>query len=62
MPTINKEELIKIIHKGYCAALDSCFDDKTIYAKGFLDGMRFQKDGTIPKSNFDKMLEKYEND
>ena len=58
MTTINKEELIRIIHKGYCAALDSCFGDKALYAKGFLDGMKFQKDGTIPKSNLDKILEK----
>lgn len=57
-----KEELIKIISKGYYAALDSCFDNKTLYAKGFLDGMKFQKDGTVPKSNFDKALEKFEND
>ena len=57
MATI-KEELIRIIHKGYCAALDSCFDSKTLYAKGFLDGMKFQKDGTIPKGNLDKILEK----
>lgn len=62
MATINKEELIRILHKGYCAALDNCFDNKTIYAQGFLDGMKFQKDGTIPKSNFDKALEKSEND
>ena len=52
-----KEELIKIMHKGYSAALDSCSDSKSLYAKGFLDGMKFQKDGTIPKSDFDKMLE-----
>lgn len=52
-----KEELIKIMHKGYSAALDGCFNGKTLYAKGFLDGMKYQKDGTIPKSNIDKMLE-----
>ena len=57
MEAINKEELIRIMHKGYCAALDSCFGDKALYAKGFLDGMNFQKDGTIPKGNLDKMLE-----
>ena len=62
MATIKKEELIRITFKGYCAALDSCFDNKTFYAKGFLDGMKFQKDGTIPKSNLDKMLEELEND
>ena len=60
MEAINKEELIRIMHKGYCAALDSCFSDKALYAKGFLDGMKFQKDGTIPKDNFDKILEKIE--
>ena len=53
MSIITKEELIKIIHKGYSVALDSCFDNKTLYAKGFLDGMKFQKNGTIPKSKFD---------
>ena len=58
MATVNKEELIKIIHKGYDAALDSCFDSKILYARGFLDGMKFQKDGTIPKGNLDKILEK----
>ena len=58
---IKKEELIRIIYKGYCAALDSCFDNKTLYIKGFIDGMKFQKDGTIPKSDFDKMLETFEN-
>ena len=62
MSTIQKEELIRIMHKGYCAALDSCFDNKTLYAKGFIDGMKFQKDRTIPKSNFDKMSEEFEND
>lgn len=51
-----------IIHKGYCAALDSCFGSQALYAKGFLDGMKYQRDGTIPKSNLDKMLEKFEND
>lgn len=58
MATINKEELIRIIHQGYSAALDDCFDNRTIYARGFLDGMKFQKDGTIPKGILDKMLEK----
>lgn len=58
METISKEELIRIIHKGYNAALDSCFDNKTLYVRGFLDGMKFQKDGTIPKDNLDKILEK----
>ena len=58
MATIKKEELIKIIHKGYDAALDNCFDSKALYAKGFLDGMKFQKDGTIPKGNLNKALEK----
>ena len=58
MATLNKEELIKVIHKGYNAALDSCSNTKTLYAQGFLDGMKFQKDGTIPKSDFDRMLEK----
>ena len=51
MSTIKKEELIRIIHEGYCAALDSCFDNKSLYAQAFLDGMMFQKDGTIPKSD-----------
>ena len=59
MATI-KEELVRIIYKGYCAALDSCFDSKSLYTKGFIDGMKFQKDGTVPKSNFDKILEKFE--
>ena len=58
MATINKEELIKIMHKGYSVALDNCFDSGTLYARGFLDGMKFQKDGTIPKGNLDKILEK----
>jgi hypothetical protein len=62
MATIKKEELIRIIYEGYGAALDGCFDNKSLYAQGFLDGMMFQKDGTIPKSNFDKMLEKFENE
>lgn len=61
MATIKKEELLRIINKGYWAALSSCFDNRSLYAKGFLDGMKFQKDGTIPKSDFDKMLEKFEN-
>lgn len=62
MATIKKEDLIKIIYEGYWAALDSCFDNKSLYTRGFLDGMMFQKDGTIPKSNFDKILEKFENE
>ena len=33
MATSKKEELIKIITKGYYAALDSCFDNKTLYCK-----------------------------
>ena len=60
MAVIEKEKLIKIISEGYYAALDSCFDNKSIYVKGFFDGMKFQKDGTIPKNKFDIMLEKCE--
>ena len=61
MTATKKEELIRILHKGYNAALDNCTDNRTFYAQGFLDGMKFQKDRTIPKSDFDKMLEKFEN-
>lgn len=61
MAANNKEELIRIMHKGYCAALDSCCSSQALYVKGFIDGMNYQEDGTIPKSNFDKMLEKFEN-
>jgi hypothetical protein len=62
MAKITEEEFLKIIHKGYCAALDSCFDSQNLYTKGFLDGMGFQKDGTIPQSKLDKILEKLEKD
>lgn len=60
MATITEKELARIIYKGYFAALDSCFDNKTLYAKGFIDGIKFQKDGTIPKSKFDRILEEIE--
>ena len=62
MANITEEELTRIIYKGYHTALGSCFDNKTLYVRGFLDGIKFQKGGTILGSNFDKMLEKFEND
>lgn len=54
---MDKEELIKVISKGYSVALDNGVDQRGMYAKGFLDGMRFQKNGEIPKTEIDILIE-----
>ena len=54
------EDLIKIMHSGYVASLDHCFDGASLYSQGFIDGMKFQKDGTIPMSNLDRALKSIE--
>ena len=57
---MTKEELFEIIQKGYAAALSSCFDGAALYARGFLDGMLFERDGTRPMSKLDMMLKELE--
>lgn len=52
------EELHNIIIKGYNVALSKCYDIGDMYAAGFLDGMKYQKDGTIPMSPIDEALER----
>jgi len=57
---MTQEELFEIVAKGYEAALSSCFDGGALYARGFVDGMAFQKDGTIPMSKLDRILKEIE--
>lgn len=52
-------------NKGFKYQIFYFYDEIGKYSIGqmcFLGGMKFQKDGTVPKSNFDKALEKSEND
>lgn len=55
--TLSKE-LHNIIVKGYSVALSKAFSNGEMYATGFLDGMKYQKDGTVPISAIDKEIEK----
>lgn len=53
---MNQEKLLLIIQHGYVAALDTCFNEQQMYAKGFLDGMRFAKTGAKPESKLNRLL------
>ena len=58
---MTKEELFDIVAKGYEVALQSCFDGASLYARGFADGMLFERDGTRPMSKLDRILKELEN-
>jgi len=57
--TDKKEQLIRAMHVGYDKALSECKTDATLYVAGFIDGMRYQNDGTIPESEFSKALREF---
>lgn len=62
---MNQEELDKlqlIIKHGYVVALDTCFNEQQMYAKGFLDGIRFAKTGVKPKSHINILFNKLESE
>ena len=50
------EELKKAIEAGYNKAISECKFDASLYIAGFMDGMRYQKDGTIPEDLLSKYL------
>lgn len=52
------EELHNVIVKGYNVALSKGYDIGDMYVAGFLDGMKYQKDGTIPMSPIEEALER----
>ena len=51
-----REELMAVIKSGYEKALEDFKVDAGLYIAGFLDGMMYQKDGTIPESRLAKAL------
>ena len=55
---MQQEKLHSIVKHGYAAALDTCFNERQMYIRGFLDGMRFGKFGIKPKSHLNKSLNK----
>ena len=54
--TDNKVELTKVMYQGYNAAIGKGNIGASLYARGFLDGMNYQKDGTIPEDEIAKAL------
>lgn len=56
-----QKELYEIIAQGYSTALTHAFSGAALYAQGFIDGMKYQKDGTIPMSEIDKELARLKN-
>lgn len=60
MSNRNIEELNEVLKQGYTAALDSAFSLHDMYATGFIHGMKYQEDGTIPKSKWIKLIEEIE--
>ena len=47
---LDDKELMEVIHKGYEGEITHCFHIASMYTQGFLDGMRYQEDGTVPKT------------
>lgn len=56
-----KKELYDIIVQGYSTALTHAFSSGELYVQGFIDGMTYQKDGTIPMSELDKEITRLKN-
>lgn len=50
------EELKKAIEAEYNKAISECKFGASLYITGFLDGMNYQKDGTIPEDLLSKFL------
>lgn len=57
---VTKEQLLKIIEKGYGACLSRCFSSAEIYMQGFVDGMKYERIGQEPKDKFQELLDKIE--
>lgn len=59
---VTKEQLLKIIEKGYSASLSTCFTTAEIYARGFVDGMKYERTGDEPKDKLQEIIDKYSDD
>lgn len=55
---VTKEQLLKIIEKGYNASLSTCFSSAEIYARGFVDGMKYERTGEEPKDKLQEIFDK----
>ena len=53
-------EVRRAMEAGYNKAMEDCKFGPELYVAGFVDGMLFLKDGTIPESRMEKMLREYE--
>ena len=53
-------EVRRAMEAGYNKAMEDSKFGPELYVAGFVDGMLFQKDGTIPESRMEKMLREYE--
>ena len=53
-----KEQLKEVVKSGYDAAIEDCFDGVALYTQGFIDGIMYQKHGTIPKGKWQALLDK----
>lgn len=58
---MSAKKLYDIIAQGYSAALTHAFSGAALYAQGFIDGMKYQKDGTIPMTALDKEIARLKN-
>lgn len=50
------DELKKAMEAGYNKAISECKFGASLYITGFLDGMNYQKDGTIPEDLLSKFI------
>lgn len=50
------EDVKKAMAAGYDKAISECKYGASLYIAGFLDGMNYQKDGTIPEDLLSKYL------
>lgn len=58
---MTKEEVIQAANNVYSNALIHCNNDKELFAYAFIGGMLFQKNGIVPKSEFEEMVDKINN-
>ena len=50
------EDVKKAMAAGYDKAISECKYGASLYIAGFLDGMNYQKDGTIPEDLLSKFI------